>query len=426
MKKQGIYIWFLLTVFVLGACKRTEDPIFDKNSAERLSEAVEHAYDILQGNSNGWMLKYYPASTMEFGGYTLFIDFVSDKDATLTSDINKNAITSSYAVIAEGGPVLTFNGYNKVIHYFSEPGADSGVGAADSGLRGDFEFIIIEATPEKVTLKGKKSGNLMELIPLGGDAAQVIEDYQQEADFFAQFGAFKIERPNGEIEDLSRNMRAFSLSSDANQPRMSFRVVPNGLELPKEYELDGVKFTNLAYHEPTGEYDGGYYADETGQVKIFSVPTPLNTWMKSNLWSMSYSNVGPTGKVYWDNARTALAANNIVLNNIYIGDAGVEVIYYVLQDGTVEGAVGHDIIPVEGTTNEVQIVFTGSLYNVVGFSASYWTGGLNQFTTPLNGRTFVITSDVLVDPTEILLTDKALPSNTYRLFLDDIDDPLNN
>src|SRR5690606_35010051 len=163
-----------------------------------------------------------------------------------------------------------------------------------------------------------------------------------------------------------------------------------------------------------------------GQVKIFSVPTPLNTWMKSNLWSMSYSNVGPTGKVYWDNARTALAANNIVLNNIYIGDAGVEVIYYVLQDGTVEGAVGHDIIPVEGTTNEVQIVFTGSLYNVVGFSASYWTGGLNQFTTPLNGRTFVITSDVLVDPTEILLTDKALPSNTYRLFLDDIDDPLNN
>src|SRR5690606_39945032 len=159
MKKQGIYIWFLLTVFVLGACKRTENPIFDKNSAERLSEAVEHAYGILQGNSNGWMLKYYPASTMEFGGYTLFIDFVSDKDATLTSDINKNAITSSYAVIAEGGPVLTFNGYNKVIHYFSEPGADSGVGAADSGLRGGVEFSVIEATPERVTVERKEAGD---------------------------------------------------------------------------------------------------------------------------------------------------------------------------------------------------------------------------------------------------------------------------
>lgn len=426
MKKQGIYIWFLLTVFILSACKRTEDPIFDKNSAERLSEAVENARNILQGNTNGWMLKYYPASTMEFGGYTLFIDFVSDKDATLTSDINKDAVTSSYAVIAEGGPVLTFNGYNKVIHYFSEPGADSGVGAADSGLRGDFEFIIIEATPEKVTLKGKKSGNVMELIPLGNDAAQVIESYQDEADFFAQFRSFKIARPNGEVEDLSRNMRAFTLSSDANQPRMSFRVVPDGLELPEEYELDGVKFTNLAYHEPTEEFEGGYYADEAGQVKIFSVPTPLNTWMKANLWAMSYSNVGSTGKVYWDNARTALTANGIVLNNIYIGNAGVEVIYYVLQNGAVEGAVGHNIIPVAGTTNEVQIVFTGSLYNVVGFSAAYWTGGLNQFTTPLNGRTFVITSDVLVDPTEILLTDKTLPNNTYRLILDDIDDPLNN
>src|SRR5690606_41147016 len=59
-------------------------------------------------------------------------------------------------------------------------------------LRGDFEFIIIEATPEKVTLKGKKSGNVMELIPLGNDAAQVIESYQDEADFFAQFRSFKI------------------------------------------------------------------------------------------------------------------------------------------------------------------------------------------------------------------------------------------
>lgn len=426
MKKQGIYIWFLLTVFILGACKRTEDPIFDKNSAERLNEAVEHAYGILQGSPNGWMMKYYPASTMEFGGYTLFVDFVSDKDATLTSDINKNSITSSYAVIAEGGPVLTFNGYNKVIHYFSEPGADSGVGAADSGLRGDFEFIVIEATPEKVTLKGKKSGNIVEMTPLGSDATQVIEDYQTEADFFAQFRAFKIERPNGEVEDLSRNMRAFTLSSDANQPRISFRVVPGGLDLPNEYELDGVKFSNLTYQAPTTEYEGGYYTDESGQVKIFSVPTPLSTWMKANLWSMSYSNVGALGKTYWDAARTNLTANGYTLNNIYIGDAGVEVIYYVLQNGAVEGAVGHDLVPVPGTTNEIQIVFTGSLYNVVGFSAAYWTGGLNQLTTPFNGRTFVISADVLVEPTEILLTDKLLPNNTFRLFLNDIDDPFNN
>lgn len=426
MKKQGIYIWFLLTVFVFCACKRTEDPIFDKNSAERLNEAVEHAYGILQGSPNGWMMKYYPASTMEFGGYTLFVDFVSDKDATLTSDINKNSITSSYAVIAEGGPVLTFNGYNKVIHYFSEPGADSGVGAADSGLRGDFEFIVIEATPEKVTLKGKKSGNIVEMTPLGSDATQVIEDYQTEADFFAQFRSFKIARPNGEVEDLSRNMRAFTLSSDANQPRISFRVVPGGLDLPNEYELDGVKFNNLTYQAPTTEYEGGYYTDESGQVKIFSVPTPLNTWMKANLWSMSYSNVGALGKTYWDAARTNLTANGYTLNNIYIGDAGVEVIYYVLQNGAVEGAVGHDLVPVPGTTNEIQIVFTGSLYNVVGFSAAYWTGGLNQLTTPFNGRTFVISADVLVEPTEILLTDKLLPNNTFRLFLNDIDDPFNN
>src|SRR5690606_5116145 len=137
--------------------------------------------------------------------------------------------------------------------------------------------------------------------------------------FFAQFRAFKIERPNGEVEDLSRNMRAFTLSSDANQPRMSFRVVPSGLSLPEEYELDGVKFTNLTYHEPTDEFEGGYYADETGQVKIFPVTTPLNTWFKSNFWGMRYSGLGAEGASWWDSGRTRFVANNYQLDYVFFG-----------------------------------------------------------------------------------------------------------
>src|SRR5690606_3206302 len=146
--------------------------------------------------------------------------------------------------------------YNKVIHYFSEPGAESGVGSAVSGLRGDFDTIAIVANPVKVSLEGKTSGNIVEVMPVGSDATQRIEDYPKEAVFFAQFRSFKIARPNGEVEELSHNMRAFTLSSDANQPRISFRVVPGGLDLPNEYELDGVKFNNLTYQAPTTEYEG--------------------------------------------------------------------------------------------------------------------------------------------------------------------------
>jgi len=218
MKNQKTCAWLLLlALFGMNGCKRTEDPVFEQNSAIRLTEAVQNAQKVLRGNADGWLMKYYPASSKEFGGYTLFAKFVSDREVTLTSDINTNSVTSSYAVIPGTGAILTFNGYNKVIHFFSEPGADSGVGSNDRGMQGDFEFIVIEATPEKVVLKGKKSGNTVEMEPMeAATAAQVVTDHQTEADFFDDIGAFKIKRPNGEEEDLIASLRTFKLSSPRN------------------------------------------------------------------------------------------------------------------------------------------------------------------------------------------------------------------
>ena len=190
--------------------------------------------------------------------------------------------------------------------------------------------------------------------------------------------------------------------------------------------MAGVTFDFLKFIEPTSTYPYGYYTDNGNTFKIVPEVTPINLWFKANLWSMSYKNVGPIGQVYWNNAKTKLKANGITLNNMYIGNAGVEVLYYVLQNGAVEGAVGHNITPVSGTVDQVRITFTGSLYNVVGFTAAYWTGGLSEFTTPLNGRTFRITSDEVNEPSSVLLTDVAAPTNTFKVFLSDINDPLNN
>jgi hypothetical protein len=250
--------------------------------------------------------------------------------------------------------------------------------------------------------------------------------YQAEADFFGEFNKFELIDTKGEIQDIIFRNRTFQEAKEGENPLLPFRIVPNGIEFMQEYSIDGVSLNRLLFKEPTAEYPYGYYTDSSDKIKIYPVLTPLNQWFASNLWAMSYNNVGPLGKTYWDAARANLATNGVVVNNMYIGDAGVQVIYYVLQNGAVEGAVGHDLIPEPGTTDEVTIRFTGSLYNVANFSAAYWTAGLNQFTTPMNGRTFVITSDVLDRPDEILLTDKLLPNNTFRLFLDDIDDPLNN
>ncbi|MGB3063937.1 DUF4302 domain-containing protein [Sphingobacterium thalpophilum] len=430
MKLKYILVLILLPFLLATSCKREEDRIFDTNATVRMTEAVKQAYSVFQTNKAGWVMKFYPSKNQEFGGYTVFTKFISNDQVSIASDPIAGIETSSYTISPESGPVLTFNGYNKSIHWFSEPGKDNGgIGADDSGMRGDFEFIILKATADSVVLKGKKSGTHLVMLPLkDGEFENMSKAFQEAASAFKQFGVFNLETKNGESARMQYNpkIRVFNNPLDQTAKPMPFRVVPGGLEFYESFTLDGGTFSRLDYVAASSNYPYGYYTDKSGTFKIVPDITPINLWFKSNLWSMSYSNVGPTGKVFWDNARTKLKANGIILNNMYIGNAGIEVIYYVLQNGAVEGAVGHDIVLVPGTVDQVRINFTSSLYNVSGFSAAYWTGGLSEFTTPLNGRTFKITADVLNEPSSVLLTDIAIPTNTFRVFLTDINDPLNN
>ncbi|GHE37607.1 DUF4302 domain-containing protein [Sphingobacterium griseoflavum] len=430
MKLKYIVLALLLPVFVFNSCKRETDPIFEKNATIRVNEAIEKAYQVLQGNQAGWMMKYYPSNSLDFGGYTIFAKFISNAQVTLTSDVNEDVVTSTYGVVQESGPVLTFNGYNKVIHFFSEPGMDNGgIGADDTGIKGDFEFIVLQASADSVVLKGKKSGNRIVMLPLQGNQFEELSaDYQEASRSFDDYGVFKLENQDGELSDLLYNMRTFQDVSGGVPTLHTFRVTPNGLEFYREVELGGVRFSTLSYVQPTETYPLGYFTDSGNLIKVVPQATPLNLWFRNNLWSLSYSNVGATGRSYWNVARTNLANNNIRLNNYYIGNyQGFAGMVYILQNGTVGGLITHNITLVPGTDNQVRISLDGSIYNLGGgFGVAYWSAGLNQLTTPFNNRTFTITADDPNKPNSVLLTDTAIPTNTFRVFLEDINDPFNN
>ena len=106
----GLFVFVSFLLFT-GCVKEPED-VFSQNGSERMDGYLQKASQALLNNKKGWMIRYYPSADLEFGGYTIFALFKSENEVTLTSDINKNKITSSYAVLAEGGPLLTFNGYN--------------------------------------------------------------------------------------------------------------------------------------------------------------------------------------------------------------------------------------------------------------------------------------------------------------------------
>ena len=139
------------------ACSRDEESLFDKSAAERAQEAIETAFDVLTSNETGWEVAYFPNLEASSKGYNMVWKF--NKNGKVSATAKNSATTrnkmmtdsaSTWAVKSDYGPILTFDTYNKVIHAFSDPQENG------AGLLGDYEFLILKATPEVVILKGKK------------------------------------------------------------------------------------------------------------------------------------------------------------------------------------------------------------------------------------------------------------------------------
>ena len=139
------------------ACSRDEESLFDKPAAQRAQEAITNAFDVLTSNETGWEMAYFPNLEASAKGYNMVLKFskngnvsVTAKNSATTNNKIMTDTASTWAVKSDYGPILTFDTYNDVFHAFSDPGNDG------AGLLGDYEFLILKATPELVLLKGKK------------------------------------------------------------------------------------------------------------------------------------------------------------------------------------------------------------------------------------------------------------------------------
>lgn len=156
MKAKYLVIIGLLAA-TFAACSRDEESLFDKPAAIRAQEAVENAFDVLTSNEVGWEMAYFPNLEASAKGYNMVLKFnkngnvsVTAKNQATTMNKIKTDTASTWAVKSDYGPILTFDTYNDVFHAFSDPQTDG------AGLLGDYEFLILKATPDLVLLKGKK------------------------------------------------------------------------------------------------------------------------------------------------------------------------------------------------------------------------------------------------------------------------------
>ncbi|MGL4292113.1 MAG: DUF4302 domain-containing protein [Bacteroidales bacterium] len=165
-------IYFKLISFLifcgLAGCTVEQDAIFDQSSAVRLNEAIKSSKEYFSTPENGWLMEYFP--NRESAGVVFLVRF--DKNgscdiATKNTYVSNYTMESSlYEMIADNGPVLTFNSYNTLLHLFSYPSLPGESIADGRGLEGDYEFIVLRKEADYALLKGKKWGAYIRMIPL--------------------------------------------------------------------------------------------------------------------------------------------------------------------------------------------------------------------------------------------------------------------
>lgn len=169
---------------IFTGCKNEEDDLFDSSAADRLESSKSTFTQRLASAETGWTMEYYPTNgeaAPQGLGYLMLARF--DKNGSvriaMQNDETQNRFledTSVWEMIADQGPVLSFNTYNNVLHYFSNPAfLDQGL-----GFEGDYEFEVIslEENAQTAMLKGKKRGTYIRLTRLaeGTDFADYLAD----------------------------------------------------------------------------------------------------------------------------------------------------------------------------------------------------------------------------------------------------------
>ena len=165
-----------------ASCMKDDARVFEDSSAFRMKENLSDVARVLTSPQHGWYLEYYLKESLtgaSTGGYSMLLKFDGNQ-VTAWGDAagSTKSCTSLYKLTTDNGPILSFDSYNEVIHHFSTPSGTGtnhiGQSGHYQGLGGDFEFLIMDAKPDCVVLKGKRCGVNMRMYPLSEDPSEAI------------------------------------------------------------------------------------------------------------------------------------------------------------------------------------------------------------------------------------------------------------
>lgn len=235
----------LSAAFCSQSCLKNQTDLFDSTAAARMQASLSEAQSVLTSPQNGWAFEYFVGNSTDRGGYNLTLKFTEDK-VTATSERDLGLTTETYyKLTTDDGPVLSFDTYSAVLHEFATP---AGTSNQYQGLGGDFEFLILEATAEKVVLKGKRSGKISTMYPLAESPESYLQGISESIDNFVIGeieGTINGKNVAAEIDLDNHQIYFYEVDAEGGE------VEDSGIQVPYIYTKTGIKF-----YEPI-EFAGG-------------------------------------------------------------------------------------------------------------------------------------------------------------------------
>jgi len=423
--KKIYYLFCLVAVMMASACTHEEEDLFDSSSADRADAAIKSYTDVLTGAENGWLMEYYPEMQQKYGGYNTLVKFEKNGKVTVSSDVYAatDAATSLYSVKQSAGVILSFDTYNEIFHFYSDPEDPSGLGGPGYGMEGDYDFLILESTPEKVVLKGKKSGNVAVMTPITESWETYISNIKaMETAMFSN----KFTLIVGGTEILAiRSERTLSLNYEVNgeaqSQKVSYIVTPAGMKFYAPVSVNGTEFADLIYDASTDAF-----TSSTVGVTMVKIPPTVNELFVEGDWFIAYSQLGEFAKPYFDKVKEMEDALGEVLQYAFMGTMLSETGTFgfnFISSGY--GGVLHFNYQLIGDDQiTLQFAMAGE-----GNGVWYHNEGMANALMPFgysSARLFTLTTDDIKNPSYIILTEDANPTNKIKLFSAQISNPFDN
>lgn len=446
MKKFTYTILPLLAAVIsLVACKSEVEDVFDTSSAERLQQTKTATLNVLTAAPNGWRAEYYGDTS--YGGYNVFFKFTNDSvtvaseqvgdSQTAGVDANGNAVTCTthYTLDQSMGLLLSFDEYNSIFHYFSDPNITDKGALVSDGLGGDFEFRVISASADSVILKGKKHGASIKMYPMDANTTwgQYIQQVKETEEYMSS-RSYTLEADNLEssvsVTTRYRDLYFTYLNDEgtAEQSTAPYIVTPEGFKFYKPVTVKGVEMTGF----DKGTTDEYFAASNNANTRIYTYTKTLAESLESGMWFIKYDDLGEYAQKQWDVLFEGLgqASADKTRNRLYWALIGTysKTTGFSMQAGSDNVVESFTFKAANEEGDEVTIKFDSKSSNKKNPSKTYYNNygvkeAIEPFTNGTKGRTFKLTADSRRHPSYIILTDKDEPTNVIKLWYEQVTYP---